>query len=324
MYEIKRWGKKMMDFLFFPFTYLAALWYRFIITKGIGFFSLSDSVFMKVGVLPIIDHYYHPMINPKKYLHKSLREDRNLPGINLNVEVQLALLKQFSYNGELLAIPADNIEKRAGSYYYNNGLFGPGDAEILYSVIRHFKPRRIIEVGSGYSTLASLKAIDTNKKEDTGYSCNFTCIEPYERPWLETLGVNVQRTLVEKSDPAFFASLEENDILFIDSSHIIRPQGDVLFEYLEILPLLKKGVIVHVHDIFTPKDYLDSWVLESHTLWNEQYILEAFLSYNDRFEIICALNYLYYHHTDELMAGCPVLKDDRRIEPRSIWFKKTR
>lgn len=322
MYQVKRWGKKMMDILFYPLTYIAAVWYKFIVSKGIYLFPVSRSVFMKVGVLPVPDHYYYPMINPKKYLHKSLREDRSLPGINLNEQGQLALIAQFRYNEELLAIPFESSNKAKHKYHYNNGMFGQGDAELLFSLIRHFKPRRIIEVGSGSSTLMSLLAIEANKKENVKYNCDLTCIEPYEMPWLESLNVNLQRVTVERSDPAFFQSLEENDILFIDSSHVIRPQGDVLFEYLQLLPLLKKGVIVHVHDIFTPKDYLDFWVLESHNMWNEQYLLEAFLSNNEHFEIICALNYLFYHHPEELTACCPVLKANPGFEPRSIWFKK--
>lgn len=322
MRKLKSWGKTIMDILFYPLTYISALWYKFIVTKGIFFFPVSKSVFMKVGVLPVPDQYYYPMINPKKYLHKSLRDDRPLPGINLNDAVQLDLLQQFRYNEELLALPFDMAEKRKDTYFYNNGMFGPGDAEILFSLVRHFKPRKIIEVGCGYSTLVSLNAIAANKKEDTHYDCNLTCIEPYEIPWLENLDVTLHRVVVEKTDPSFFSSLDENDILFIDSSHVIRPQGDVLFEYLQILPLLKKGVIVHVHDIFTPKDYLDFWVLESHNMWNEQYLLEAFLSNNADFEIISALNYLFYHHKEAFTAKCPVLKDHQEIEPRSIWFRK--
>ena len=189
-------------------------------------------------------------------------------------------------------------------------------------MIRHFKPQRIIEVGSGYSTLMSLNAIAANKKETAEYNCGFTCIEPYEIPWLETLAVKLNRIPVEKLEPAYFQQLEENDILFIDSSHMIRPQGDVLFEFLQVLPVLKKGVIIHMHDIFTPKDYPDEWILESHRMWNEQYLLEAFLTNNDSFEIIGALNYLYHHHREKLFTQCPVLKNNPGFEPRSIWLKK--
>ncbi len=323
MYKIKLLGKWALDLLLLPLTFPAALWYKFIISKGIKFFPLSKSVFMRVGVLPVIDHYYYPMINPKKYLRQSLRENRILPGIKLNDQAQLDLLKQFNYNEELLAFPFA-MEGRKDKFYYDNRMFSQGDAEILYSVIRHYRPRRIIEVGSGYSTLMSLNAIAANKKEDSGYDCHLTCIEPYEISWLETLGVELIRMPVEQLELSIFDQLQENDILFIDSSHVIRPQGDVLFEFLQLLPSLKKGVIVHVHDIFTPKDYLDEWMLVSHKMWNEQYLLEALLSNNDNFEILAALNYLFYTYPEALYAQCPVLKEYPEFEPRSIWIKKVK
>ena len=118
--------------------------------------------------------------------------------------------------------------------------------------------------------------------ENENYSCEHVCIEPYEIEWLEKLNVKVIRELVENTDTTVFSTLDKNDILFIDSSHIIRPQGDVLFEYLEILPVLKSGVFVHIHDIFTPEDYPDDWVNNA-SFWNEQYLLEAFLSFNNEF-----------------------------------------
>ena len=97
--------------------------------------------------------------------------------------------------------------------------------------------------------------------------------------WLNDVsGIEVLRQRVEQMDKQLFLELEENDILFIDSSHMIRPQGDVLCEYLEILPTLRPGVLVHIHDIFTPRDYPDEWLIDEVKLWNEQYLLEAFLS----------------------------------------------
>jgi hypothetical protein len=99
--------------------------------------------------------------------------------------------------------------------------------------------------------------------------------------------------------------LEANDILFIDSSHVLRPQGDVLFEFLEILPVLKQGVIVHIHDIFSPQDYPHQWVVDDNRLWNEQYLLEAFLSYNNQWQITSALNLLRLNHRENLVKSCP-------------------
>jgi hypothetical protein len=139
-------------------------------------------------------------------------------------------------------------------------------------------------------------------------------------PWLEEIEASVVRKKIEDMDPLYFAELEENDILFIDSSHIIRPQGDVLFEYLELLPALSPGVIVHIHDIFSPKNYLKGWLEDEVRFWNEQYLLEAFLTHNRDWKIIGALNYLHHNHYEKLKAVAPYLTHDR--EPGSFYIQK--
>ena len=145
-----------------------------------------------------------------------------------------------------------------------------------------------------------MNALTQNQVDDPSYKCEHICIEPYEMPWLEESGISVVRRKVEDVELSFFSKLEENDILFIDSSHIIRPEGDVLFEYLELLPSLKKGVIVHIHDIFSPKNYLKQWLQDEVRFWNEQYLLEAFLTHNNTWKIVGALNYLHHNHYEKL------------------------
>ncbi len=309
------------EFFMSPFTFLAALWLKFLRTRVVGFWEsksfISDKIFFLVGVFPIIDHYYEPMFNSKK-LRYSLRKDRALPGIQLNVPFQLSLLKTFVYNKEILelkSLPSNQLV-----FDFLNGSYQSGDAEFLYNIIRHFRPHKIIEIGSGYSTLMAQHSLSKNKEEDPNYNCAHTCIEPFHHDWLEKLPIKIVRMMVEEIDLQVFCELKENDILFIDSSHMIRPQGDVLFEYLTILPSLAKGVIVHIHDIFTPKDYLDQWLMKGKVFWNEQYLLEAFLSNNDAFEIIGALNYLKHNHYDDLAKVCPLLTHDR--EPGAFWMKK--
>ncbi len=275
---------------------------------------------MRVGIFPVRDHYYEPLFNPR-HLSKSLREDRPLPAIDFNVAEQLSLLGKFDFNEELKKFPLDKTENL--EFYYHNPSIGTGDAEYLYNMIRFYKPKRIIEIGSGHSTLMALNAVKQNKQDDDKYSCEHICIEPYEMSWLETLGITIVREKVENVDKKLFSNLEAGDILFIDSSHMIRPQGDVLFEYLEILPILKSKVLIHVHDIFTPKDYLDEWVIRDMKLWNEQYLLEAFLSFNKEYRIIGALNYLKHHHFNEISARCPILANETHEEPCSFWLIKT-
>jgi predicted O-methyltransferase YrrM len=272
---------------------------------------------MKVGVFPVIDHYYEPMFNPK-YLRYSLKEDRPLPGIQLNVAEQLDILSKFHFNNELMSFPLEKTKNGIG-FYYHNGKFGSGDAEYYYNMIRLYKPKRIVEIGAGYSTLMAINAITANKRRNRDYTCELTCIEPYERPWLEQLQVRLMRERVEKVDKVLFSQLSRNDILYIDSSHIIRPQGDVLFECLEVLPILKSGVIIHIHDVFTPGDYPD-WDFVH--FFNEQYLVEAFLSCNTDFKIIGALNFLQRHYFSELASKCPILKSEPHKVAGSFWIIK--
>lgn len=304
----------LLDILSSPFSFMAVLILK-PISIMIRFLPINNKIFMKFGLLPIRDHYYQPLINPGKHLKKSLRADRHLPGIDFNVSGQLSILRAFDFNKELEEFPV-NKENNL-QYYYKNGSFESGDGEFLYNMIRLKKPAIFIEIGSGLSTLMANSAI---KKNDNG--CKHICIEPYEAEWISQLDLQVIREKVEEVDIELFRTLRENDILFIDSSHIIRPQGDVLFEYLEILPQLNSGVIIHVHDIFTPKDYLDEFVFDNHYLWNEQYLLEAFLTNNNSFEIIGALNYLRHHHFYDLSEKCPILKRQLSREPGSFWMVK--
>jgi len=263
-------------------------------------------------------HYYSPVVFPKD-LKRSLSEPRQLPGLDFNADKQLELIKQFCYRDELLSIP---LEPKELVFGYHNPFFGPGDAEMLYNMIRHFKPKRIVEIGCGQSTLVAILAQNRNQKDEPSYSCKHICVEPYEQPWLEKLGIQVIRECIERVDPSIIESLQSNDILFIDSSHIIRPQGDVLHEYLFLLGLLRPGVIVHAHDIFTPRDYPATWVLEERRLWNEQYLLEAFLSFNKSFEILVMTNYLFHEYLGALENACPILVKELWREPGSFWFRR--
>ena len=309
---------KPILFLGTPLTFLSSVWLKFVKKAGPG--KIDDIIFMQLGILPVLDHYYQPMINPKKHLVRSLRDDRDLQGIDLNTEEQLDLLAKFNYNQELLKFPLNR--KNEVEFYYDNISYAPGDAEYLYNIVRHFKPGRIIEIGSGYSTLMVRNAITNNKLDNSHYTCHHICIEPYEQQWLEKIEVELIREKVECIEKSFFQQLKSNDLLFIDSSHIIRPQGDVLFEYLELLPTLKPGVLIHVHDIFTPKDYPDEWVYKNHSLWNEQYLLEAFISFNPEFRIIGALNYLSHNYRNEFAEKCPVFAKQQDGEPGAFWMIK--
>jgi hypothetical protein len=309
---------RVLDVLALPFTAMAGLWLKSLRILGFQYMPASKRMLLSIGVFPVRDHYYEPMINPAN-LRYPLSQRRNLPAIDFNVAEQLSFLARFTFQNELLDFPFDR--KGDLEFYYHNPSIGSGDAEYLYSIVRLVKPRKIVEIGSGYSTLMNRSAIARNSAEDATYACKHVCVEPYEQPWLEKLDVDVIRRRVEECDMTLFTSLEKGDILFIDSSHVIRPQGDVVFEYLELLPALQPGVFVHIHDIFTPRDYLQEWVVDEIKLWNEQYLLEAFLSFNDQFRVIGALNFLRHYYPEAISECLPILSKEISFrEPGSFWI----
>ncbi|MCR9296645.1 MAG: class I SAM-dependent methyltransferase [bacterium] len=285
---------------------------------GIDRLPLCRSTLEWVGIFPIRDHYYEPLFSRQRLRH-SLDQERELPGINLNEQGQLQLLNSLDFADELVSIN-DTKTSHGLRFSYDNGSFLSGDAELLYSVIRHFKPRTIIEVGSGNSSIMASLAVSKNVT-DSGVSCEHICIEPYQAAYLEELPVKVIRQPLEDCNLSLFSKLDKGDLLFIDSSHMIRPQGDVLYEYLNILPRLRSGVIVHIHDIFTPRDYLTTWITKDMRFWNEQYLLEAVLSTSVKWKVMLAANWLHHHHYEELKRACPFLEPDR--EPGSFYIVAT-
>ncbi|MFA6391281.1 MAG: class I SAM-dependent methyltransferase [Patescibacteria group bacterium] len=307
----------LIDVLLFPFVFISAVILRAVRRIGLEHLKISKKALLKVGVMPICNHYYEPLFD-KKCLRKPLSENRELPGIDWNITEQISLLEKFHYNDEFDNIPSDYIDDL--SFNFNNDSFESGDAEYWYNIVRLKKPKTIVEIGSGSSTKIAQLAIKKNIIEDENYKCEHICIEPYEMPWLEELNVDVIRKKVEEVNKEVFKKLDTNDILFIDSSHMIRPQGDVLYEYLELLPTLNNGVIVHIHDIFSPKDYPEDWVIGKVRFWNEQYLLEAFLTSNSKWRIIGALNFLHHKKYKLLKDKCPRLTPER--EPGSFYIQK--
>lgn len=298
--------------LFFPFLLLKG-----VRAVGVENYPWCRRAFYHSGVFPIRDHYYEPQFLFSDKQDQS--SERKLPALNLHETDQLAFLAKLDYADELIDVPDQDPGDL--EFFWSNGNFVPGDAEVLYQVIRHFKPRRVFEIGSGFSTRMAHRAILLNREHDPLHQCHHLCIEPYQMPWLEDLGIDVRRSKVEEIDFSLFANLERNDLLFIDSSHIIRPDGDVLAEYLHILPLLQAGVIVHIHDIFSPRDYPKSWLRNRHRFWNEQYLVEAILVHSRKWKILAALNFLKHEHYAALQSVAPQITPSS--EPGSLYLQKT-
>lgn len=306
----------LVDAMALPGTALSALYLRAVRRFGIRELGLNRELLSKLGVFPLQAHYYEPFVR-RGDLRRPMSDVRPLPGVELNEAGQLKFLETFKVGTELSEIPIPQPVPSA--YGFDNGTFAFGDGAWTYAFIRAHKPKRWLEVGCGNSTLVAQLAMARNAAE--GHRTEHVCIEPYEMPWLEKLGIEILRKRVEDCPLETFTSLKAGDVLFIDSSHVVRPQGDVLFLYQEVLPRLAPGVIVHVHDIFTPRDYPEHWVLEKMLMWDEQYLLESFLTFNARFEIIGALNHLYHSHFDALAKALPIMKEHPTRAPMSFWMR---
>lgn len=223
-------------------------------------------------------HYYEPLPDFRSITTEQIERRREFPSINFRWEQQLRLLRDLqAYRDEF------------GTTHFENDYFSGFDAAVYYALIRHLKPRRVVEIGSGYSTRIAAKAL--------GPDSTLTCIEPNpERLNGHGLEITLLQKRVEEIDVEFFSCLEANDILFIDSSHTVKFGSDVCYAFLEVLPRLRPGVWVHVHDIFLPHDYPADWLLKRRLALNEQYLLEAFLSFNCEFEVALANHWLTQDH----------------------------
>ncbi len=305
--------RPVLEFVGLPFLKLALRLVRLyrpdFVPTSPHLYALAD----RLGIYPLVDHYHDPPVRP------AARDDtvpRQFPWLDLRVEAQLDLLRRLRYGEELSAIPLDY--DGVTEPYYRNGLFGPVDAQLLYSLLRMARPQLVMEVGSGESTRFATKALAVNAAE--GDAGRLVAIEPYGPPYLESLGVEVVRRRAEEVDPSVFKDLAAGDVLFIDSSHVPQPGGDVPFLLLEVLPALAPGVLVHVHDVFTPYDYPAEWS-RRRWFWTEQYVLEALLADNPRLEVLLAAAYLAREHPTDLAAACPVPESLSDIRTSSFWLR---
>jgi thymidine kinase len=244
----------------------------------------------------------HQPIPDTRTLGKSLwRSKKTAAGIDMNLETQLELLRETfpEFRSEYEALPT--IATSEGKFTLANDEYSGTDALAYYCMIRHFQPRRIVEVGTGVSTLLAAEAAGKND------SSEIIVIDPrVPEPIANLPSVSaVERRHVEELPPSFFDQLESNDIVSIDSSHVSRIGGDVNFLFLEVLPRLAPGVVVQVRGVFLPDEYPEDWVRDQRRFWNEQYLLQAFLAFNDAWEVLLANNYLAYHHSQEMKKAFP-------------------
>ena len=241
---------------------------------------------------------------------------RPFPGIDLRPDAQLALASDL---GKLAEDQPFGAEARPGlRYQFDNGFFAYDDGLVLHCMLRRIRPRRVVEVGSGWSSACML---DTNDLFLDG-ATQLTFIDP-ETERLESLlragdrdVVTVHRAPVQAVDPAVFAALRSGDILFIDSSHVTKAGSDVNLLLLDVVPSLPPGVVVHVHDIPWPFEYAVPWAEEGR-YWNEAYLLRALLTNNDRLGILWFNSYLAETKLEAVRAEIPAYFGDGL----SLWLE---
>jgi Methyltransferase domain len=267
-------------------------------------------------------HYYSPIPSQEEV---KAREQaiwgavpRNLPSIDLNEEGQIALFNEFKKYYE--EMPFEDEPKENLRYYFKNSWFSYTDAIVLHSMIRHLKPRRIIEIGSGFSSAVML---DTNDLFFAGtIACTFVEPSPERLQSLLRDADQNRHTLIttqlQDVDLNLFKSLSANDILFVDSSHVAKVNSDVNRVLFDILPILDKDVSVHFHDVFYPFEYPKELIYRG-IAWNEDYLLRAFLQYNNAFQIQFFNTFLVHFHRNLFQSDMPLcLKNPGG----SLWLKK--
>lgn len=245
------------------------------------------------------------------------RSKKEVAGINLNEQAQLSLLKSFKKSYDEIPF---SFERNSQRYYYENSYFSYADAIILHCLIRHVNPSNIIEVGSGFSSCVML---DTNELFfNDSISCTF--IEPFPVRLYSLLrkeDVNKNKILAQKVQDIgidYFNCLNSGDILFIDSSHVSKVGSDVNYIFFDILPVLNKGVYIHIHDILFPFEYPKEDIYSGKS-FNESYLLRSFLQFNDAFEIIYFNSFMAEFHSNFIKEVMPLCL---KRTGGSIWLRK--
>ncbi|QOX80351.1 class I SAM-dependent methyltransferase [Trichlorobacter lovleyi] len=280
------------------------------------------------GCLPMPVHFYSPLPDIRDLQERGVyQRTSNLSGIDWDLKRQSELLlylgRRFGHECDWSPKPAGNND----AFYTENGCFSFGCAAALHCILRFFQPQRIVEIGSGNSSQIINAAVLQNMKE-FGRQCDYTIVDPY--PDDAHIGKlqcvsNLLKQRVETLPVSFFSHLRDGDVLFIDSGHVVKTGGDVNYLILEVLPRLAPGVIIHFHDIPMPYEYAEVY----HTnpsfrmFWTESYLLQAFLAFNNEFEILVSMAAVTSEMPEILGAAFPLYDPACHLSgSQSIWLRR--
>jgi len=268
-------------------------------------------------------HFYSPIVDVgDRHAMEAVRTRISAPfpaGITIDLEAMKSTMTRLAEHHRHFPFPRH--QESGYRFHFDNPFFGCYDASILFSMLLEFRPRRVVEVGCGHSSCVLL---DTSERFFDG-SLDLTLIDPSLDDLKHLFGdagageARLITRVVQDTGRELFESLEENDILFIDSSHVSKTGSDVDYLVFEILPILKRGVLVHIHDILYPFEYPEEWVLKDKRSWNEAYLLRAFLQYNSAFEIVYWNNFAWHRLREDLARLMPICLEN---EGGSVWLKR--
>jgi hypothetical protein len=254
-------------------------------------------------------HFHSPVVNQVEAdQHISRLEaipiPKSLGGIEIN---RLQMIKEWNSLLPFFGnIPFRQFQSQGFRYSFDNPSYSWGDGSILYAILRRHQPRRVIEVGSGWSSVCALETAASFFES----KCNFTFVDPYPQLLISLIGdletnVRILEMPIQQVPLAVFETLEEGDILFIDSTHVLRTGSDVCFELFDVLPRLAVGVLVHFHDMFWPFEYPRLWAVNENRSWNELYAMRAFLTNNNDWRVVFFNDYFAKVERDLIAATYP-------------------
>jgi hypothetical protein len=272
----------------------------------------------RTGYSVVRRDFYSPLVDTRTLPDDLWTRAAPIPGLDLDLDGQLEFLERRLATLVAEFRPPLRAADPPTRFHLENPMYGPMDAHLLYAFVREMRPQRVLELGSGYSTLVIQEALSRNARD--GDAATHQVVDPYPSPLLEgsQAQLRIHRQSAAAVAPALFGELEDRDILFVDTSHAVRPGGDVVRIVLEVLPTLRAGVVVHVHDIFRPFEYPRVLydVLDVH--WQEQYLIQALLSDNPGFEILCANHALWRLRRERVLPMFPGLREG--MEPSGFWL----
>lgn len=287
--------------------------------------GVGSERYLKYGVLPVPLHFYQPVFDPDQIPDHVWRRKSELPGVDFDADAQLGLLERLAAFSGDCRWPERSADPCR--YHYENSSFGLSSACLLHSFVRLLRPARVVEVGAGMSTLVLAGALELNELAGSPRA-ELTTIDPAPPPAVRALSASACRlriAAVQELPLETFTSLQAGDLLFIDSSHVVRTGGDVNFLYLDVLPRLASGVVVHVHDIQLPYEYHRSYSATSRAArlyWTEQYLLQAFLALNGEFAVMLAGYWLQLEHSERFAELYPVWQADTHRPTTSFYIRR--